>query len=209
MEAKTVIKNKIWFRLALSDHLSSHDICVSGCTGLIQRELWRKNQVCDWLHILQSKLYFILTVRSLATCGYIHANIKTGLQLLLFCIEIWPPFTKAHLPEHRAPATRRSLCLKIFIALPDGSSALLIKLVQVGTHPVTLVTAAECTMALLSVIRPTDLWARSHPSHLHTNETLSFSYATLTFTICILQYAFSTVFKLQDQVVLINSLINK
>lgn len=64
---------------------------------------------------------------------------------------------KTHLPEDRAPTTRRSLCLKIFIALPDGGSALLIELVQVGTHPVTLVTAAECTVALLSIIRPTDL----------------------------------------------------
>lgn len=25
---------------------------LSGWTGLIQRELWRKNQVCDWQHIL-------------------------------------------------------------------------------------------------------------------------------------------------------------
>lgn len=71
--------------------------------------------------------------------------------------KIMASITAAHLPEHRAPAARRSLCLEIFIALPDGSGALLVELVQVGAHPVTLVTAAEGAMALLSVIRATDL----------------------------------------------------
>lgn len=124
---------------------------------------------------LQSKSYFILTVW-LHSCKH-----KNGLTAATFLHRnsTWPAFTKTNLPEHRAPAIRRSLCLKIFIALPDGSGALLVKLVQVGTHPVTLVTAAECTVALLSVIRPTDLWARSHPSHLHTHTQTKHSHLVM------------------------------
>lgn len=80
------------------------------------------------------------------------------------------PMFVPYLPEHWAPSVRWPLDLEIILILPDGSSTVLIKLVQVGPDSVALVPALGSSLCLL---RPADIAARSHSSQLQWQSPLA------------------------------------
>lgn len=75
------------------------------------------------------------------------------------CDVFFPQCSFPHLPEYRAPPVRRSLDLEIILILPDGGSAVLVKLMQVGPNSIALVPALSVSLGLLG---PTGVAAGSH-----------------------------------------------